>query len=132
MSNHVMSNQSNAVQDNPESQSATNTNDNQSFDAILSQFEKSKSAQKPADTSKGREGTVISITADSVVFEIGFKTEGAVLLTEFQSRGETPKPGDKFFVAIKGRDPEGYYELTLGKIARPNDWPASCLFIGSR
>ena len=27
-------------------------------------------------------------------------------------------------VTIKGRDPEGYYELVLGKVARPTDWAA--------
>ena len=32
------------------------------------------------------------------------------------------KAGDKLVVSIKGRDPEGYYELTLGKIERPKDW----------
>src|SRR5205085_1978636 len=30
----------------------------------------------------------------------------------------------KLQVTIKGRDPEGYYELTLGKAARPTDWAA--------
>jgi small subunit ribosomal protein S1 len=33
-----------------------------------------------------------------------------------------PKPGDKIQVTIKGRDPEGYYELTRGKVERPTDW----------
>jgi small subunit ribosomal protein S1 len=30
--------------------------------------------------------------------------------------------GDKILVAIKGRDPEGYYQLSRFKIARPTDW----------
>jgi small subunit ribosomal protein S1 len=34
------------------------------------------------------------------------------------------KPGDKLQVTIKGRAPEGYFELTLGKAARPTDWSA--------
>jgi small subunit ribosomal protein S1 len=34
------------------------------------------------------------------------------------------KAGDKLVVSIKGRDPEGYYELTLGKSERPKDWAA--------
>ncbi len=34
------------------------------------------------------------------------------------------KVGDKFPVTVKGRDPEGYYELTRFKVARPTDWPA--------
>ena len=32
------------------------------------------------------------------------------------------KAGDKLIVSIKGRDPEGYYDLVLGKIDRPRDW----------
>jgi small subunit ribosomal protein S1 len=34
------------------------------------------------------------------------------------------KPGDQFPVTVKGRDPEGYYELTRFKVARPKDWSA--------
>src|SRR6202035_3506473 len=37
---------------------------------------------------------------------------------------ETPKPGDKVTVSVKGRDPEGYYQLTLAKVDRPKDWSA--------
>jgi small subunit ribosomal protein S1 len=32
------------------------------------------------------------------------------------------KPGDKMPVSIKGRDPEGYYELSRIKVERPKDW----------
>ena len=34
------------------------------------------------------------------------------------------KPGDKLPVSIKGRDPEGYYELSRIKVERPKDWSA--------
>jgi small subunit ribosomal protein S1 len=95
----------------------------ESFKDILSQFEQSKS-RKPEDAGKGREGTVIAITVDSVLVDIGFKTEGILPLSAFQSAGETVKAGDKLVVSIKGRDPEGYYELTLGKVERPKDWAA--------
>ena len=93
----------------------------ESFKDILSQFEQSKS-RKPAEAGKGREGTVIAVTVDSVLVDIGFKTEGILPLAAFQSAGEAVKAGDKLVVSIKGRDPEGYYELTLGKIERPKDW----------
>jgi small subunit ribosomal protein S1 len=43
-------------------------------------------------------------------------------LTVFQNAGEIVKPGDKVLVSIKGRDPEGYYELTRGRVERPKDW----------
>jgi small subunit ribosomal protein S1 len=91
----------------------------ESFKDVLSQYEKSH-VRKP--TEGGREGTVIAVSGESVFFDIGFKTEGIMPLTVFQSAGETVKPGDKFLVNVKGRDPEGYYELVRGKLARPTDW----------
>ena len=96
------------------------TNDStESFEDVLSQYEKSH-VRKP--TEGGREGTVIAVSAESVFFDIGFKTEGIMPLATFQGAGETVKPGDKFLVNVKGRDPEGYYELVRGKLARPTDW----------
>ena len=94
----------------------------ESFKDVLSQFEKSHAAKR-VEGGQGREGTVIAVNAEAVVLDIGFKTEGILPLTEFKC-GETAKPGDKLFVTIKGRDPEGYYELTRGKAARPTDWAA--------
>ena len=67
-------------------------------------------------------GTVIAVSSDSVVLDIGYKIEGILPLTAFQSTGETVKPGDKVPVNIKGRGPEGYYDLSRGKIRRPTDW----------
>ena len=93
----------------------------ESFDDLFSEYERSRKHQ-PEGAGSGREGTVIAVSADSLVLDIGFKTEGILRLAELQSRGETAKPGDKLLVAVKGRDPEGYYELTLGKIQRPTDW----------
>jgi small subunit ribosomal protein S1 len=93
----------------------------ESFKDILSQFERSKT-RKPAEAGKGREGTVIAVTVDSVLVDIGYKTEGILPLSVFQGAGKTVTPGDKLAVSIKGRDPEGYYELSLGKIEQPKDW----------
>jgi len=93
----------------------------ESFKDLLSQFERSKSRKAEAP-GKGREGTVVAVTVDSVLVDIGLKTEGILLLTEFERLGQTVKAGDKLQVSIKGRDPEGYYELSLGKIERPTDW----------
>src|SRR5580693_6805336 len=103
----------------PESQPLNESDE--SFKDILTQFEKSKS-RKPGEAGKGREGTVVAVTVDSVLVDIGFKTEGILLLTEFERVGKSVKAGDKLQVSIKGRDPEGYYELSLGKIERPTDW----------
>ena len=94
---------------------------NESFNDILSQFEKSHQ-HKADDGSRRMEGTVVSITADSVLLDIGFKTEGILPLADFQAAGETVKPGDKLPVSVKGRDPEGYYTCPRFKIAQPKDW----------
>lgn len=107
----------------PESQSAPDQEE--SFGSLLSQYEQSHSS-KTEDGRKQLEGTVITITADSVVLDIGYKTEGILPLSAFPKPGEIEsiKPGHKLFVNIKGRDPQGYYELSRGKIARPRDWAA--------
>ncbi|MBZ5723130.1 MAG: S1 RNA-binding domain-containing protein [Acidobacteriia bacterium] len=34
------------------------------------------------------------------------------------------KPGDRLPVSVKGRDPEGYYELSRSRVERPTDWPS--------
>jgi small subunit ribosomal protein S1 len=93
----------------------------ESFEDILSQYEKTHSRKKE-DGGKQLEGTVIAVSAESVFFDIGFKTEGIMPLALFQGAGEGVKPGDKMEVSVKGRDPEGYYELSRQKIAQPRDW----------
>jgi small subunit ribosomal protein S1 len=92
---------------------------NESFEDILSQYEKTHSSKKE-DGGKQLEGAVIAVSAESVFFDIGFKTEGIIPLAAFQ--GKAVKPGDKMPVSVKGRDLEGYYELSLQKIAQPRDW----------
>jgi len=90
----------------------------ESFGEILSEFQKSHS--RKAEDGKRLEGTVIAVTAESVFFDIGFKSEGILPLTALQ--GETLKPGDKALVTVKGRDLDGYYELSRFKVERPTDW----------
>jgi small subunit ribosomal protein S1 len=105
--------------DSPETQPNNATETKESFQDMLTQYEQSHS-HKPEEGSKRIEATVVALTADSVLLDIGFKTEGIVALTAL--RGETVKPGDKLFVSVKGRNPEGYYEVALGKVSRPTDW----------
>ena len=95
------------------------TEKEESFQDIFSEYEKSH-ARKPEAGSQSREGTVVSITADAIILDIGFKSEGLLPLPEMH--GAPVKPGDKLKVTVKGRDPEGYYELTRGKVARIVDW----------
>ena len=94
---------------------------NESFGDILSQYEQAHS-HKSDEGGKGLEGTVIAVSGESVFLDIGFKTEGIIPLANFQATGDTVKPGDKLPVSIKGRDPEGYYELSRIKVERPKDW----------
>ncbi len=93
----------------------------ESFEDILSQYEKSHSRKKE-DGGKQLEATVIAVSSESVFFDIGFKTEGIMPLAVFQSAGQSVKAGDKMPVSVKGRDPEGYYELSRQRIAQPTDW----------
>jgi len=103
----------------PDSQTTNDTPE--SFGDILSQYEQSH-AHRAGGGSRGLEGTVIAVTAESVLLDIGFKTEGIVPLADFQAAGETVKPGDKVAVSVKGRSAEGYYELSRLKVERPKDW----------
>jgi small subunit ribosomal protein S1 len=95
----------------------------ESFGDLLSQCDKSHS-RKSADGGKQLLGTVIVVTGDSVFLDIGFKSEGTLPLAVLQGAGETVKPGDQLPVSVKGRDPEGYYQLTRAKVERPKDWSA--------
>ncbi len=106
----------------PEAQ--PNSEPEESFGEVFSQYERTHKRKSPAEAGPGREGTVIAVSADSVYLDIGYKTEGILPLSSFQNDREPPKPGDKLRVTVKGRDPEGYYELTRGKVERPTDWPS--------
>ncbi len=105
----------------PESQSTPESNE--SFEDILKQYEQTHSRKAP-DGNKQLEGTVVAVSAESVFLDIGYKTEGILPLAPFQGAGETVKVGDKFPVSVKGRDPEGYYELSRLKVELPKDWSA--------
>jgi small subunit ribosomal protein S1 len=109
----------------PESQlpAETASESGESFGDMLSQYEKSHS-RKSEDGGKQLVGTVIVVTGDSVFLDIGFKSEGILPLAALQGAGEAVKAGDKLPVSVKGRDPEGYYQLTRAKVERPTDWAA--------
>jgi small subunit ribosomal protein S1 len=98
----------------------TDLESGESFDAIFSEYE-----QSHARTSEGGrqiDGTVVAVSVDSVFVDIGYKTEGVLPLAPFQSANEEVKPGDKLLVAVKGRNLEGYYELSRFKVEQPRDW----------
>src|SRR6202795_2063533 len=90
----------------------------ESFGDILSQYQKSHS--RKTEGSRQLQATVIAVNAESVFFDIGYKSEGILPLAALQ--GETLKSGDKCLVTVKGRDLDGYYELSRFKVERPMDW----------
>jgi small subunit ribosomal protein S1 len=91
----------------------------ESFGDIFSQYEKSQ-GRKPEDGNQQIEGTVVALAGESALFDIGFKTEGILPIAAFAGKGVAV--GDKYEVSIKNRDAEGYYELSLLKVAQPKDW----------
>jgi len=93
------------------------------FGALLSQFEKSHS-HKAAPGQKQLQGTVISLSADQVFLDIGYKTEGVLPRSAFNNNAEGVKVGDSFPVSVTGRNEEHYYELSRFKVAQPRDWSA--------
>jgi small subunit ribosomal protein S1 len=107
----------------PESQPASAPNKESSFRDLLFEYEQSHS-HRAEEGGAGRVGTVVAISAESVFLDIGLKTEGIVPLAALQSAGLTANAGDRLPVSIKGRNPDGYYELSLGRIETPTDWTA--------
>ena len=91
----------------------------ESFGEIFSEFQRTHSRRE--DGSQIR-GTVIAVTADSVIVDIGFKSEGILPLTAFAAQREPVKPGDALMVSSKGRGEDGYYHLSLFRTAVPKDW----------
>ncbi len=102
----------------PQSQPVADSTDN--FGDILSQFQKTHSHK--IEGGRQLQATVISVTPESVFFDIGYKSEGILPVSALQ--GQTLKPGDHVQVTVKGRDPDGYYELSRFKVERPMDWSA--------
>ncbi len=120
-----MSNPSMLDQDRPLDPKSSTTNEpDESFGDILSEYEQSHTHRIREEGKRGLEGTVVAVTGEAVFLDIGYKTEGTIPLAEFQASGDTPKVGDKMPVSIKGRDQEGYYELSRIKVERPKDWSA--------
>jgi small subunit ribosomal protein S1 len=110
----------------PESAPEPNTDpieSNESFADMLSAFEKTHS-HKADPAAKQLQGIVVSLSADQVFLDIGYKTEGVLPRSAFDNNAEGVKPGDSFPVSVTGRNEERYYELSRFKVAQPRDWSA--------
>jgi len=100
-------------------QSTESAEPTKSFDQLLSEYER-EHARRSEDGARQLEGTVVAVTAEAVLVDIGFKTEGTLPLNDLPDA----KPGDKLVVSVKGRDADGYYMLSRTRIAQPKDWTA--------
>ncbi len=95
----------------------------ESFADLLSAFERSHS-HKGQPGQRQLQGVVVSLSADQVFLDIGYKTEGVLPRSAFERNAEAVKPGDTFPVSVTGRNQEHYYELSRFKVAQPRDWSA--------
>lgn len=95
----------------------------ESFAEALRDFERAHTHQD-AQGRKQLEGTVISLSADQVFLDVGYKIEGVLPRSSFENNAADVKPGDVFPVSISGRNEEGYYQLSRFRVAVPRDWSA--------
>jgi small subunit ribosomal protein S1 len=95
----------------------------ESFADLLSAFERSHS-HKAEPGARQLQGTVVSLSADQVFLDIGYKTEGVLPRSAFDNNAEAVKIGDSFPVSVTGRNEEHYYELSRFRVAQPRDWSA--------
>jgi small subunit ribosomal protein S1 len=93
----------------------------ESFSELLAEFETSHT-HKAEGGGTQLEGTVVSLDAESVYLDIGYKTEGILPRTAFANNADGVEVGAKFSVSVKGRNVERYYELSLLKVAQATDW----------
>ncbi len=104
-----------------EPSSQEESQDGQSFGDLLKEFE---STHTHRAASQQLEGTVISLSADQVFLDVGYKMEGVLPRSAFPNNGEGVKPGDRFPVSITGRNEEGYYQLSRFRVRQATDWSA--------
>jgi len=95
----------------------------ENFADILSQYEQSH-RHKPEAGGQGLTGTVVAVSPEQVIIDIGQKIEGVMPVDDFKdpSGNVSVRVGDQFPVSVKGRNEEGYYELSKVRVERPKDW----------
>jgi small subunit ribosomal protein S1 len=104
-------------------ESTESNESSESFQAILSQFEQSHS-HRSGEGGRQLSGTVVAVSAEFVFVDIGYKTEGVLPIGLFTDAKETVEPGTRLQVSVKGRNEEGYYELSRLRVEQPKDWTA--------
>jgi small subunit ribosomal protein S1 len=93
-----------------------------SFGEILQEFEQGLQAED--DSPEQVKGTVVSISDDVVVLDIGRKTEGILPIEAVQDASGALQvaAGDTLAVSVTGRGPDGYYTLSRIHVETPKDW----------
>jgi len=94
----------------------------ESFGELIKEFERTHSHKSGDGDSRQLEGTVVTVDAEYVYLDIGFKTEGVLPVAAVENGGVGLEPGTKFAVSVKGRNAEGYYELSRIRVAQVKDW----------
>ncbi|MBI1765031.1 MAG: 30S ribosomal protein S1 [Acidobacteria bacterium] len=96
--------------------------DLEDFAAILAGYEKEHSTE--ISENEVVKGTVIKITDQAVIIDVGFKSEGIVNVAEFKEGDTvTVKPGDQVDVYVKQlENSEGYVELSRADAVRMQTW----------
>src|SRR3569833_3100895 len=115
-----MSNENTSDIQHPDQPSTDTSESTESFGAALRDYERSHLHPDPGN--RQVEATVVSLSADSVFLDIGFKIEGVLPRTAFDNNADEVHPGDRVLVSVKGRNEEGYYSLSRQKLAKVTDW----------
>jgi small subunit ribosomal protein S1 len=107
----------------PSSQTLTDDTSEESFAQMLRENDLARAAAVDRSSgSKQIDATVVAVSDDTVFLDIGYKTEGILPLSSFGADEKAVEPGDTFRVTVKGRDLDGYYELTRQKTAVVKDY----------
>lgn len=90
------------------------------FGDILNQYDQ----EHKTEPGQSLPGTVVSVSAEAIIVDIGRKMEGQLNPAPFtDAAGKIVlSKGDAVQVVVTGRNPEGYYELSALKVKRPVDW----------
>ncbi|WP_080507649.1 S1 RNA-binding domain-containing protein [Bryobacter aggregatus] len=94
------------------------------FGDILRDFETQHTPERDEVGRGLLKGTVLRITPDGVVIDIGRKMEGILALDLVKGRDGTVivQVGQQLEVNVAGRTDDGYYRLTVQKVEAPKDW----------
>jgi small subunit ribosomal protein S1 len=94
--------------------------DGPSFADILSEFE------QQSQTAAGGpiEGTVLSVSSEGVVVDVGRKSDGLLDVEQFRNEDGTFRlePGAKVLVTITGTNEQGQLTLSTHQVEAPKDW----------